>query len=152
MLTRFYFVLSLLILTSTRVKCSNLYVHPKTVYITGSKIAVRCIGSIGDHEITAPFDNDIEWVKLSSSSVISSHPEARVRRDGHQLLFNSTDHSDAGLYCCRRITETCTPNSIVRVVARIAHTFTTLQSTRNSDDRHIIVTKSTPPGMLSLRI
>ena len=147
MLTRFSFVLSLLILTSTRVKCSNLYAHPKTIYITGSKIAVSCISSLDDHETT--FENNIEWVKLSSLSVISSHPEARVRRDGHQLFFNSTNHSDAGQYCCRKITGACTSNSIVRVVARTTHTSTkNLESTRNSDARHVLVTKSTPPGML----
>ena len=149
MLTRFCLVLSLLILTLSRVKCSNLYAHPKTVYITGSKIAVSCISSFEDHATT--FANDIEWIKLSSLSVISNHPKARVRRDGHQLLFNSTDYSDEGLYCCRKIMETCTPDSTARVVARTTHKPTKiLQSIRNSrsDAGHVLVTKSTPPGML----
>ena len=86
--TRLLLALSLLIVTlSACIECSKLYVHPKTVYITGSKIIVSCTSTIED-QATA-FENDIELIKLKSLSIISSHPEARVRRDGHQLLFNS---------------------------------------------------------------
>lgn len=105
-----------------RVKCNNLYVHPKTVYITGNKIAISCIntGAFDDHAATIA--KDIEWVKLSHSlSVISRHPQARIRRDGHRLLFDSTNYSDKGLYCCRYPGEShgCTENSTVTVaVAR----------------------------------
>ena len=141
-------LLSLLIVTlSARIQCSRLYVHPKTVYITGSKIVVSCTSTIED-QATA-FDNDIEWIELKSLSIISSHPEDRVRRDGHQLLFNFTNHSDEGLYCCRTITKACTSNSIVRVVARTAHMSSeNLQTTRNSDARHVLVAKSTSSGTL----
>ena len=141
-------LLSLLIVTlSARIQCSKLYVHPKTVYITGSKIIVSCTSTIED-QATA-FENDIEWIKLKSLSIISSHPEARVRRDGHQLLFNFTNHSDEGLYCCRTITKACTSNSIVRVVARTVHMSSeNLQTTRNSDARHVLATKSTSSGTL----
>lgn len=141
-------LLSLLIVTlSARIQCSKLYVHPKTVYITGSKIVVSCTSTIED-QATA-FDNDIEWIELKSLSIISSHPEDRVRRDGHQLLFNFTNHSDEGLYCCRTITKACTSNSIVRVVARTAHMSSeNLRTTRNSDARHVLVAKSTSSGTL----
>ena len=145
--SRLLLVLSLLILTLSRLECSNLYVHPRTVYITGSKTVVRCTSSTEDQAIV--FDNDIEWIKLRSLSVISSHPEARVRNDGHQLVFNSTDHSDEGLYCCRTINKSCTSNSIVRVIARTAHMSTkSSQTMRNSNARHVLVAKSTSPGTL----
>lgn len=151
MLTTFCIVFYLLNL-AIQVKCTSiLYVEPKTGYITGDKIVVSCI-SILDGQVT--FTDGIRWIKLSSSSIITSHPEARVRRDGHRLLFASTKNSDEGLYCCSHLKypstdHGCTHNSTVRIaVARAARASgTSLQGYRNSDVQHNLVAKSAP-GML----
>jgi len=137
------------------VKCSNLYVHPKTVYVTGGlaggKIAVNCMTVNDDHADMASHEVSrthmrVEWIKLNSLSVISSHPKARVRRDGHRLIFDSTYYSDEGFYCCRPTAEThagwigCSYNSTVRVIVAMATK--NVQMVIKSDSGHNIVAKS----------
>lgn len=113
---------------------------------------MSCTKILDGHDHAVTFGNDIEWVKLNSLSVISSHPEARVRRDGHRLLFDSTDHSDEGLYCCRSPSENrgCTYNSTVRVaIAGTARApAKNLQKISNPNAGHNVVAKSTSSGML----
>ena len=129
MFTRFPLILYLLNLTLLiRVQCNNLYAYPKTVHVVdGTKVAVSCLNSFDDQ--STALSKKIEWMKLNSLSVISSHPEARVRRHGRQLLFNSTSYSDGGFYCCRYSVENlgCTSSSTVRitVVARKARKLVT---------------------------
>jgi len=133
---------------------SNLYVDPKTEYITGNKIVVNCISTVDGH---ATFADGIRWIKLSSSSVITSNPKARVRRDGHRLLFDSTNYSDEGSYCCSHskypstADHGCTPHSTVIIAvpktARTSATITNPQGYSNSDGEHNLVAKSAP-GML----
>ena len=129
-------------LALVRVKCTNLYVHPKTVYITGGKIAISCTGIVDGHEVS------IEWIKLNTLSIISSDPQARVRRDGHRLLFDSADYSDEGLYCCKSAAENhgCTYNSTVRVARTVRAPAKNVIS--HSDSGHNIVTKSSASGMV----
>ena len=153
MFIRFYQFFCILNLALIQIKCNNLYVHPKTVYVTGGlaggKIAISCINILDGHEAT--FANGIEWIKLNTLSIISSNPEARVRRDGHRLLFDSTDCSDEGLYCCRSAAENhgCSYNSTVRIfIARTQVCAPAKNLMRNSDSRHNIVTKSTSSGMV----
>ena len=126
-------VFYILHLAQIRVKCNNIYVHPKTVYATGGRaggtIAVDCMIAYDDRVDIANRGVSrtrihVEWIKLNTLSVISSHPESRVRRDGHRLLFDSTSYSDEGFYCCRPTAKShileriigCTYNSTVRVV------------------------------------
>ena len=132
-----------------QIKCNNLYVHPKTVYVSkglaGGKIAISCLDG---HAAT--FATGIEWIKLNTLSIISSDPQARVRRDGHRLLFDSTDHSDEGLYCCRNTAENrgCTYNSSVRILVAKTIRAPAKSLMSNSDSRHNIVAKSTASGMV----
>ena len=144
MLTKL-FILNLALLI--RVQCNNLYVYPKTVHvINGNKVIISCTDSFDD-QATA-FSKEIVWVKLNSSLVISDHPRARVRRDGHQLLFDSASYSDDGLYCCKFPAENhgCTSSSTVRVIvaARKAHSLATTLESPIAD--HNVVAKSTQSG------
>ena len=143
-LCQLFYILNLALV---RVKCTNLYVHPKTVYVTGGKIAISCTNILDGH---AP---SIEWIKLntvttplsSPLSIISSDPQARVRRDGHRLLFDSTDNSDEGLYCCKSSAENhgCTYNSTVRIVTARTVRAPAKNVISQSNSGHNIVTKST---------
>lgn len=145
MLTSFCFGFYLALVL--QVKCNNLYVDPQTEYITGGKIAVSCI-SIFDGPVTT--GNAIEWIEMKSLSIISNHPESRVRRDGHRLLFDSTKYSDKGLYCCRLSKRSpspnhgCTYNSTVKIMAIESRTVTA--APQHSDARHNVVIKSTTTG------
>lgn len=147
------FVYVLMQVECTRERTTDLYVHPKTAFITGGKVSVSCI-KIVDGGVTIA--GDIQWIKMTSLSVISSHPEARVRRDGHRLLFDSTNDGDEGLYCCRSPTEGlidgCSYNSTVRIV--IAKTTRAPAKALNDvtssfHTEHNIVAKSTSSGMLA---
>ena len=143
-----------------RVKCNNLYVYPKTAYVTGGlaggTLAVNCMIVYDDHvdiasrEVSRTRIN-IEWIKLNTLSVISSHPESRVRRDGHRLLFDPAIYSDEGLYCCRPTAKShsivgringCSYNSTVRVVITKA-----AKNVQTIDHGHNVVAKSLP-GMV----
>ena len=153
----FFLVLYILHLAQIRVKCNNLYVYPKTVYVTGGlaggKIAVNCMTVYDDHADLANHEVSrtqihVEWIKLNTLSVISSHSKARVRRDGHRLIFDSTDYSDEGSYCCRsRPTAEihagwmgCAYNSTLRVIVPMAAK--NVQTAIKSDHGHNIVAKS----------
>ena len=162
MFTRILLFFYILYLAQIRVKCNNLYVYPKIVYVTGGlrltggTIAVNCMIVYDDHVDIASRDVSrmrihVEWIKLSTLSVISSHPESRVRRDGHRLLFDSTIHSDEGLYCCRPTAKSygtvgringCSYNSTVRVVIAKA-----AKNVQTIDHGHNVVAKSLP-GMV----
>ena len=139
------FICNLALYILIRVQCNNLYVYPKTVHvITGNKVIISCTDSFDDRATT--FSEKIVWVKLNSSSVISDHPRARVRSDGHRLLFDSASHSDEGFYCCRFPAENqgCTISSTVRVIvaARKVHSLAT-KAMENSIADHNVVAKST---------
>ena len=87
-------------------------------------------------------------------SIVSSHPEARVRRHGSQLLFNSTSYSDGGFYCCRYSVENlgCTSSSTVRitVVARKARKLVTITIGHSIAERILQSCKPTPSGMIQI--
>ena len=152
MFASLFLVFYILHLTQIGVKCNNLYVHPKNVYATGGKIAVDCMTVHDDHadiasrEVNRTRAIHVEWIKLNTLSVISSHPKSRVRRDGYRLLFDSTDYPDEGFYCCSPTAEThagrigCSHNSTMRVV--IVMDTENVQTAIKSDHGHNVVAKS----------
>ena len=151
MFAKFSLILNLLNLALLiRVQCNDLYANPKIVYvIAGNKLTVNCNDNFND-EVTT-ISKKIEWVKLNSSLIISNQPGARVRRDGHRLLFDSTNYSDGGLYCCRFQAENhgCTSSSTIRilVVTRRIPALAT-KTMGYSVVEHNLVAKSTSSGML----
>lgn len=145
MFTRLCQLLCILNLALVQIKCTNLNVRPKTVYATGGKIAISCTDILDSHAAS------IEWIKLNTLSIISSDPQARVRRDGHRLLFDPSDYSDEGSYCCKPAAENhgCTYNSTVKIViARAAVRAPAKNVISHSASGHNIVTKSSASGMV----
>ena len=145
------------ILILTQVECSNLYVDPNIAYITGGKVSVSCFKTV---EGRTTYADGIDWIEMRSASVISGHREARVRRDGHRLLFDSINHADEGLYCCKPSTEAlteshgCHYNSTVRIVnartARASAKSSQFNSNVMTNTGHRIVAKSTTLGKLCM--